>query len=69
MSSVLSLDQRQAFENNGYILARALSDSEETGLLRSAMEADPQIKTHFYDRNAAAEVCCWITQETAFIAA
>jgi ectoine hydroxylase-related dioxygenase (phytanoyl-CoA dioxygenase family) len=53
MPSVLNSEQRQAFEDDGYVLVRGLFDFEETGLLRSAMETDPQIKAHFYNRNDA----------------
>ena len=53
MPSVLSPDQRAAFERDGYYLVRDFFDPEETGLLQRAMEEDPAIRGHFYDRGDA----------------
>lgn len=33
MPSVLSADQRDSFERDGYVLVRGFFDAEETGLL------------------------------------
>ena len=54
MPSRLSLEQRQTFAEDGYILLRNLFDAEEAHLLRTAMETDPQINEHFYNRTDAA---------------
>ena len=53
MSSILTPEKRQAFEHDGYVLVPGLFDADETALLRSAMEADPQIREHFFDRHDA----------------
>ena len=53
MPSVLSPDQRAAFEQDGFILIKAFFDAEETSLLQRAMEEDPAIRGHFYDRGDA----------------
>lgn len=50
MPSVLSAEQRAAFDRDGYVLIRGLFDSEETDLLQRAMEMDPAIRGHFFDR-------------------
>lgn len=53
MPTVLSSEQRAAFDRDGYILVRGFFDPEEAALLQSAMEQDPAIRGHFYDRNDA----------------
>ena len=53
MPSVLTAQQHQAYEQDGFVLVRGLFDAEEIELLRTAMEVDPQIHSHFYDRNDA----------------
>lgn len=50
MPSVLTAEQRAGFDENGYVLVGGFFSSEETGLLRSAMEQDPAVSGHFYDR-------------------
>ena len=50
MPSVLTPEQRRAFDDDGYVIVRGLFDAAETELLRSAMETDPQIREHFYNR-------------------
>ena len=50
MPTLLNFEQRQAFERDGYILIPGLFDKEEIGYLRTAMETDEQIRSHFYDR-------------------
>ncbi|MBM3628229.1 MAG: phytanoyl-CoA dioxygenase family protein [Alphaproteobacteria bacterium] len=63
MPSILTTEQRAAFERDGYFLARGLFDAEETRLLREAMEKDPAIAAHFYDRHdatgAATKMVTW----------
>jgi ectoine hydroxylase-related dioxygenase (phytanoyl-CoA dioxygenase family) len=53
MPSVLSADQRAAYDRDGFILVRGFFDPEEAALLQSAMDKDPAIRGHFYDRNDA----------------
>ena len=50
MPTILNSEQREAFERDGYILVRSLFDAEETENLRTAMETDEQIRSHFYNR-------------------
>ena len=53
MPSVLSAEQRAAFDRDGYVLIRGFFDAEEADLLQKAMEMDPAIRDHFYDRGDA----------------
>lgn len=53
MPTILTPDQRAAFERDGYVFVRSLFDAEETALLREAMENDPAISGHFYNRGDA----------------
>ena len=48
--SILSADQRDAFERDGYVIVPSLFDAAETDLLRSAMEQDPQVVDGKYER-------------------
>ena len=50
MPSVLTEQQREAFERDGYILVRGFFDPEEANLLQSAVDKDPAIRGHFYNR-------------------
>ena len=50
MPTLLNVGQRQAYESDGYIIIPNLFDTEEIGYLRTAMETDEQIHSHFYDR-------------------
>ena len=63
MAGVLTAEQRAAFERDGYVIVRSLFDAEETALLRTAMETDPAIRDHFYDRRdsegAATKMATW----------
>ena len=51
--SVLTPEQREAYDRDGFVLVRGLFDAEETRLLQQAMETDPQIRQHFYNRRDA----------------
>lgn len=53
MASIFTAAQRADYERDGYVIVRGLFDQEETGLLRAAIEGDPQIAAHFYDRKDA----------------
>ena len=53
MPSVLSAEQRAAFEADGYAMVRGFFDAEETRLLQTAIVQDPAIRGHFYDRGDA----------------
>lgn len=53
MASVLNAEQRAAFDRDGYCLIRGFFDPEETTLLQSAVEQDPAIRDHFYNRDDA----------------
>jgi len=54
MTSVLTRDQRQAYDRDSLVLVRGLFDAEETALLRRAMEEDPEILRHSLGRADAA---------------
>ena len=53
MTSLLTPEQRANFERDGYILIRGFFDSEEALLLQSAVDQDPAIRGHFYNRGDA----------------
>jgi ectoine hydroxylase len=53
MASVFSPEQQRAYAQDGYVIVRALFDAEEIGILRSAVEQDPQIASSLYDRRDA----------------
>jgi hypothetical protein len=63
MTSILNAAQRADFERDGYVLARGLFDAGETQLLREAMEKDPAIAAHVYNRHdatgAATRMVTW----------
>ena len=63
MPSIFTPEQRQAWERDGYVLVKGLFDAEEAGLLRRALEEDPAIAAHFYDRKdaggAATKMALW----------
>ena len=52
--SILSADQRAAFERDGYVMVRKLFDDEEITILRAAIEGDPALKASLYDRRDAS---------------
>ena len=53
-NSILTSEQRAAFEHDGFVLIRGLFDADEAKLLRQAMETDPQVRANLYDRFDAA---------------
>lgn len=53
MTSVLSAEQRGAFDRDGYAMVRQFFDPEETVLLQTAIDNDPAIRAHFYNRGDA----------------
>jgi ectoine hydroxylase len=53
MPSVLTPNQRQQFDRDGYFLVRGLFDADEATLMRTAMETDPTIRANFYNRGDA----------------
>lgn len=63
MPSILTPEQRLAYEQNGFVIVPSLFDAEETTSLRQAMETDPQIQVHFYNRTdatgAATRMVTW----------
>ena len=63
MSSILTAEKRAAFDRDGFVIKRGLFDVEETGLLRTAMETDPAIRNHLYDRpdsqGVASKMALW----------
>jgi hypothetical protein len=53
MPSVFTSDQRVAYERDGFVMVRSLFDAEETAILRTAIEQDPQLRASLYDRKDA----------------
>ena len=53
MPSVFTPEQRVAYERDGYVMLRGLFDAEETGLMRAAIEQDPQLRASLYERKDA----------------
>jgi len=51
--SILTAEQRAAYERDGYVIVRKLFDDEEIELLRTAIETDPSLRSSFYDRRDA----------------
>ena len=52
--SILTAEQRAAFERDGYVMVRKLFDDEEITILRTAIEDDPALRSSLYDRRDAA---------------
>ena len=48
--TILTPDQRIAYERDGFVMVRGLFDAEESTLLQQAMETDPQVRANLYDR-------------------
>src|SRR6185437_5889867 len=63
MPSLLTESQRAQFNDDGFIIVRAMFDAEETGLLLRAMEEDPAVRGHMLDRldaqGAATRIALW----------
>ena len=53
MASVFAREQRALFDTNGYCLVPGFFSAQETDLLRSAMEQDPAVSRHFYNRGGS----------------
>ena len=53
MTTRFTPTQRQAYEQDGFVLLRSLFDPEEVALMRSAMEQDPAIRDNLYERKDA----------------
>ena len=53
MPSVFTAEQRAAYGRDGYVMIRGLFDAEEAGLLRTAIEQDPQLRDSVYERKDA----------------
>lgn len=53
MPSLFNEAQRAHYERDGYVIVRSLFDSEEIGLMRQAIEQDPQLRASLYDRKDA----------------
>lgn len=51
MPTLFTPDQRAAYERDGFVMIRSLFDTEEIGILRAAIEHDPQLRESLYDRN------------------
>lgn len=54
MPSVLDKGQRTAYERDGYVMVRGFYDADDASLLQAAVERDPAIRSHFFDRNDSA---------------
>lgn len=48
--TILTSDQRLAYERDGFVMVRGLFDAEESTLLQQAMETDPQVRANLYNR-------------------
>jgi len=53
MASIFDDAQRSDYERDGYVVVRNLFDSDETAILRAAIEQDPALAANFYDRKDA----------------
>jgi ectoine hydroxylase len=53
MPSIFTPEQRAAYERDGFVMIRGLFDAEEAGLMRSAIEQDPQLRDSLYERKDA----------------
>jgi len=63
MTPILSAAQDAAFHRDGFVIVRGMFDAEEVGLLRRAMELDPEVRGHMLDRldaqGAATRIALW----------
>ena len=53
MTSVFTPERRAAYERDGCVIVPGLFDTEATGLLRQAIELDPQLSANLYERKDA----------------
>ena len=54
MASLFDAERRKAFDEDGFVLVRGLFDPREIGILRSAIEGDPALRSSLYDRRDAS---------------
>lgn len=63
MPSALTAEQQAEFRTDGFVIVKGLFDAEETSLLRTAMETDPEVAGHIIDRldaqGAATRIALW----------
>jgi ectoine hydroxylase len=50
MSTLFTAEQRSAYARDGFVMIRSLFDAEEIGILREAIETDPQLQASLYER-------------------
>ena len=53
MPTLFTPAQKADYEGDGFVMIRSLFDREEIGLLRGAIEQDPQLRASLYDRKDA----------------
>jgi len=60
----VSTDEIEAFQRDGYLIARGLFSEEETALIRETMEQDPIVRDSMFDRTddsgAATQAVVWL---------
>ena len=60
----VSTDEIEAFQRDGYLIARGLFSEEETALIRDTMEQDPIVRDSMFDRTddsgAATQAVVWL---------
>jgi hypothetical protein len=54
MPSLFSEAQRADYERDGFVVIRQLFDAQEIGLMREAIETDPQLRESLYERHDAS---------------
>jgi len=63
MPSIMSAEQRAAFDRDGFVIVSGMFDLEEVDLLQRAMELDPAVRDHMIDRadakGAATRISLW----------
>ena len=52
--SILTAEQRAAFERDGYVMVRKLFDDDEIAIMRAAIEGDEALRSRLYNRNDAS---------------
>ncbi len=53
MPTLFTPAQKADYERDGFVMIRSLFDTEEIGMLRTAIEQDPQLRASLYDRKDA----------------